>query len=159
MAIFQGKLTIFQGGLSSAFDSQGKDVAVGSKYLLQIHGRSELNTKAVQVDLEAASLNTNDCFVLVTPGETYVWLGKGSTGDEREMAKVLAKTSDRDPEIVYEGQEKAVFWEQIGGKGPYMDERVLKDVDNDFQARLFHGSNATGNFKRNHFQRVGLSPV
>ncbi len=57
----------------------------------------------MQVPLQASSLNTNDCFVLVSPQETYVWLGKGSTGDEREMAKILAKKTDRDPVIVYEG--------------------------------------------------------
>ena len=59
----------------------------------------------MQVPLSAASLNTNDCFVLVTKGETYVWMGKGSTGDERETAKNLASQSDRDPVVVYEGDE------------------------------------------------------
>ena len=67
--------------------------------------RTKLSTKAVQVPLSAASLNTNDCFVLVTKGETYVWMGKGSTGDERETAKNLASQSDRDPVVVYEGDE------------------------------------------------------
>jgi len=45
------------------------------------------------------------------------------------------------------GQEKDDFWEAIGGKGPYRDEKVMKDVDEDYQPRLFHGSNATGNFQ------------
>ena len=43
------------------------DVSEGNTFLLQIHGRTELTTKAVQVPREAASLNTNDCFVLVSP--------------------------------------------------------------------------------------------
>ena len=60
----------------------------------------------MQVPLSAASLNTNDCFVLVTKGETYVWMGKGSTGDERETAKTLASQSDRDPVVVYEGRQR-----------------------------------------------------
>ena len=59
--------------------------------------------------LSAASLNTNDCFVLVTKGETYVWMGKGSTGDERETAKQLASKSDRDPVVVYEGKGQAGY--------------------------------------------------
>ncbi len=84
--------------------SGGRTVALGSTYLLQVHGRAVYATKAVQVNLAAASLNTNDCFVLVTPQETYVWLGKGSTGDEREMAKHIALQTNKDPEIVYEGQ-------------------------------------------------------
>jgi hypothetical protein len=40
------------------------------------------------------------------------------------------------------------FWSVLGGKQPYMDEKVIKDVGEDFEPRLFHGSNATGNFKR-----------
>ena len=53
--------------------------------------------------LSASSLNTNDCFVLVSPKETYVWLGKGSTGDEKEMAKRIATNTHPDPTVVYEG--------------------------------------------------------
>ena len=57
-----------------------------------------------QVKFSASSLNTNDCFVLVSPNETYVWLGKGSTGDEKEMAKRIALNTDKDPTVVYEGK-------------------------------------------------------
>jgi hypothetical protein len=56
------------------------------------------------VKLSSSSLNTNDCFVLVTPSETFVWLGKGSTGDEKEMAKRIAANTDKDPTVVYEGE-------------------------------------------------------
>ncbi len=113
---------------SSHFTGDHRDIDEGSTYLLQVHGRTELATKAVQVPLEAASLNTNDCFVLVSPAETYIWLGRGSTGDEREMAKNLAFKTDRDPTLVTEGQEKADFWAAIGGQGAYMDERIMKQV-------------------------------
>jgi hypothetical protein len=58
-----------------------------------------------QVKLSASSLNTNDCFVLVSPRETYVWLGKGSTGDEKEMAKRIATHTDKDPTVVYESEK------------------------------------------------------
>ena len=78
-------------------------MAVSATHLLQIHGRDMLSTKAVQVDLSATSLNTNDCFVLVTPKETFLWLGKGSTGDERETAKSIAMMNSPDPEVIYEG--------------------------------------------------------
>ena len=43
----------------------------------------------------AASLNSNDVFVLFTKSSVYIWAGKGSTGDEREMAKIVAKHSPR----------------------------------------------------------------
>lgn len=68
--------------------------------------RTRLSTKAVQVPFSAASLNTNDCFVMKTQRETYVWMGKGSKGDERETAKQLASQTDRDPVIVFEGRDR-----------------------------------------------------
>lgn len=90
----------------------GKDVEVGSKFLLQIHGRTPYSTYAVQVckintflinfifkciwnylkvPVSSSSLNTNDCFVLVSDEDVLVWLGRGSTGDEKEMAKIIAR--------------------------------------------------------------------
>ena len=81
-------------------------MAASDTYLLQVHGRTPLTTYGTQVALKAASLNTNDCFVLVTPKGNWVSMGKGSTGDEREMAKRIAQITDPDPEIVYEGRLK-----------------------------------------------------
>ena len=65
----------------------GLNRSVPSTYLLQIHGRTPLTTYATQVSLKACSLNTNDCFILVHPKNNQVWLGKGSTHDEKEVAK------------------------------------------------------------------------
>ena len=99
--------------------------------------------------MKASSLNTNDCFVLIHPEGNWVWLGKGSTGDEREMAKRMA-TPDPDPTVVFEGQENSAiqqFWALLGGKTAYMDERVLKSLGETTVPRLFHGSNASGSFK------------
>ena len=47
------------------------------------------------------------------------------------------------------GQEKDGFWNLLGGKKPYIDEFVVKDDGEQAAPRLFHGSNASGNFKRN----------
>ena len=54
--------------------------------------------------MKASSLNSNDVFVIVTPDGVHMWCGKGSTGDEREMAKIVAnKESKADFFIVSEG--------------------------------------------------------
>ena len=45
------------------------------------------------------------------------------------------------------GQEKSEFWALLGGKTAYTDERILKTVGEAKIPRLFHGSNASGNFK------------
>ena len=60
-AMFGGKMTVFQGGHASSSDGEeGQDVGIPQSYLLQVRGTSQVT----------------------------VWFGKGSTGDEREMAKV-----------------------------------------------------------------------
>lgn len=42
-----------------------------------------------QVEPTAASLNTNDVFVLKTEESVYLWKGKGKTDEEMTTAKLL----------------------------------------------------------------------
>ena len=51
----------------------------------------ELIKNPLKVPVSSSSLNTNDCFVLVSDADVLVWLGRGSTGDEKEMAKIIAR--------------------------------------------------------------------
>jgi len=74
-----------------------------------------------------------------------VWAGKGSTGDERNVAKMIASQRNPDPEFVFEGQEKKDFWAILGGKKPYFDQKVAKQDEDVPEPRLFQISNATGN--------------
>ena len=79
---------------------------------------------------------------------TFLWCGKGSTGDERELAKQIALKDRVDFTTVYEGQEKSEFWEAIRGKEEYAsDKRLVTEDYRDAPARLFQISNATGNLK------------
>lgn len=55
-------------------------------------------------------------------------LNQGSSGDERAMAKevsaVIGQGSQRTfEEIVAEGQEPTEFWELLGGKAPYANDK------------------------------------
>lgn len=143
LAIFKGKLIIFQGGTSRKGGSEEEPPV----RLFQIHGTDSSNTKAVEVPASAASLNSNDVFLLKTQTEHYLWYGKGSSGDEREMAKQLSTTiCDGIQETVAEGQEPAVFWELLGSKGPYASGKRLHQVVPDHPPRLFECSNKTGRF-------------
>ncbi|KAL7643355.1 UNVERIFIED_CONTAM: hypothetical protein RMT77_006647 [Armadillidium vulgare] len=148
MAIFGGKMIVYEGGFGSSFDGKRKeDRGKKSSYMLQVTGNSSLTTKAIEVDFRAASLNSNDCFIIVTPSETFVWCGKGSTGDEREMAKTLAK-SQGDPLLISEeGSEKDSFWKVLGGKEEYASSKLLREEIPARPPRLFQCSNASGVFK------------
>uniref|UniRef100_A0A0P4WDJ1 HP domain-containing protein n=1 Tax=Scylla olivacea TaxID=85551 RepID=A0A0P4WDJ1_SCYOL len=159
MAVFGGKMVIFEGGYASSFDGAGtRDQGRKSSYMLQVRGTTNHNTKAVEVDMRAGCLNSNDCFVVATPQLTYVWCGKGSTGDEREMAKSLA-ASKGETLMVSEGYEKEDFWQVLGGKETYASSSRLKEEQFSHQPRLFQCSNASGVFKADeiiNFSQVDL---
>ncbi|XP_048662011.1 advillin isoform X2 [Marmota marmota marmota] len=115
--------------------------------LFQIRGNDKSNTKAVEVPAFASSLNSNDVFLLKTQAEHYLWYGKGSSGDERAMAKELASLlCDGTEETVAEGQESTEFWDLLGGKTPYANDKRLQQETLDVQSRLFECSNKTGRF-------------
>lgn len=163
ITIFSGKMIILRGGKASSFDGKGAvDTGIPENFLLQVRGNDSHNTRATEVDARAASLNTNDVFLLKTGGHSYIWCGKGSTGDEREMAKKIAAVmAPGDQEVVYEGQEKPDFWKAIGGQEEYARDKHLADSSNTTPARLFQCSNATGVFKAEeimNFTQTDLIP-
>ncbi|KAI0222162.1 Villin-1 [Lamellibrachia satsuma] len=147
MAMFGGKLIIYSGG--KAGWGQTKDEGPGDTYLLHVRGVSQYNTKAEQVPLTAESLNSNDVFVLIVKSKAIIWAGKGSSGDEREMAKQLAQKCPKGYTLVSEGQEKDDFWEAIGGQKPYSSSPSLMANNEDRPPRLFQCSNASGAFTVN----------
>lgn len=78
LLIFKGRMVVHSGGRASGFknryDQDSYDVD-GTR-LFHVRGTNELDTRAVQVEEKASSLNSNDCFVLETPQATYIWYGK-----------------------------------------------------------------------------------
>ena len=121
---------------------------------MQVHGHTDLSTIAIQVPLESSSLNTNDCFVLVTKSEVWLWIGKRATEEEQNVAKSIIDeidpNSNRNCTTVLEGKESEQFWSLLGGKGTYKDETNYGNIDDNYQSfipRLFHGSNSSGSFK------------
>ncbi|XP_037630867.1 advillin [Sebastes umbrosus] len=147
MAMFKGKMVIFEGGTSRKGSSDPEPPI----RLFQVHGCDPSNTKAIEVPALATSLNSNDVFLLKSQSGIYLWCGKGSSGDERAMAKEVSSVIDRNSqrgseEIVAEGQEPIEFWELLGGKAPYASDKRLQQTVSDHQPRLFECSNKTGRF-------------
>uniref|UniRef100_A0A674IA68 Advillin n=1 Tax=Terrapene triunguis TaxID=2587831 RepID=A0A674IA68_9SAUR len=156
LAIFKGKLVIFEGGTSRTSSNEPEPPV----RLFQIHGTDQSNTKAVEVPAFASSLNSNDVFLLRTQTEHYLWYGKvrgshraanppasGPSPCATDSECQLVSLPARAPETVAEGQEPAVFWEVLGGKAPYATVccRLQQEVP-DNPPRLFECSNKTGRF-------------
>lgn len=144
LAIFKGKLIIFEGGTGRA----GVTNPGPGARLFQVRGTHEMNTRATEVPARSSSLNTNDVFLLKTDHTIYLWYGKGCSGDEREMAKAVADVLSRqDKQVVMEGQEPAEFWVALGGKAPYACDKRLQKEETPHSPRLFECSNQTGRFR------------
>jgi advillin len=152
-ALFKGKLVIHDGGKASAFKNSGaKDESDDDGIsLFHIRGTTQVNTRAVQVAEVCGSLNSGDCFVLLTPGTVYSWNGKGSNDAEKATAKTSADSlvqwnndgnEARSVVVIAEGEEDETFWSSIGGKGEYASEGLTQDAAID--GRLFEISNVTG---------------
>ncbi|XP_071822473.1 advillin-like isoform X2 [Apostichopus japonicus] len=151
LQLFKGKLVIHMGGKASGFkNSKQADISYeGGTRVFHIRGTNEYNTRAIEVPAVASSLNSNDIFVIQSPNNIFLWCGKGGSGDERELAKNVAKLiSPVDAfTIVAEGSETDEVWESLGGKGEYASDKKLHEEVPTHQARLFHGSNAKGYFQ------------
>ncbi|KFU89368.1 Villin-1, partial [Chaetura pelagica] len=139
LAIFKGKLIVYEGGTSRAQRSAPEPTT----RLFQVRGTDEMNTRTTEVP----ALAKKDCCVRTTSQVCYLWCGKGCSGDEREMAKMVADiVSKRDKHTILEGQEPAEFWEALGGKAPYASEKRFQEPTAHYQPRLFECSNQTGRF-------------
>uniref|UniRef100_A0A3P8TK63 Villin like n=1 Tax=Amphiprion percula TaxID=161767 RepID=A0A3P8TK63_AMPPE len=144
LAIFKGKLLIFEGGTGRPGVVNPNPAA----RLFQVRGTSEMNTKATEVPSRASSLNTNDVFLLKTDHKCYLWYGKGCNGDERVMGRAISDVLSRqDKQVVMEGQEPAEFWVALGGKAPYASDKRLQREEPRHSPRLFECSNQTGQFR------------
>lgn len=149
LRLFKGKMIVHEGGKASGFKNVGAvdSYDTDGTRLFQVRGTNEFNTRAIQVAEVATSLNSNDTFVLETPKKTYCWFGKGASGDEREIAKLVARTlsNGRETENVMEGTEPKDFWDAIGGKKEYASSARLASAESR-PARLFQCSNNKGYF-------------
>lgn len=145
MAMFKGKMVIFEGGTSRKGGSDPEPPV----RLFQVSGSDQSNTKAIEVPALAGCLNSNDVFLLKSQTSVFLWCGKGSSGDERAMAKEIIGVIGKGitaVETIAEGQEPVEFWQLLGGKAPYANDKRLQQASLDHQPRLFECSNKTGRF-------------
>lgn len=143
LAIFKGKMVIYEEGSSRANSTQ----TLPAVRLFHVHGTNDFNTRAIEVPARSSSLNSNDVFVLSTDTCCYLWYGKGCSGDEREMGKSVADIiSRREKQVIAEGQEPSHFWVNLGGKSQYASSKRLQEEHSNITPRLFECSNQTGRF-------------
>ncbi|KAM4606698.1 supervillin a isoform 3-T3 [Polymixia lowei] len=99
--------------------------------LLQVKGRRHVQTRLVEP--RASSLNSGDCFLLITPHHCFIWTGEFCNVIEKNKAKELANfiQTKRDlgcranyVQIIEEGinthsHTSKEFWKILGGQASY----------------------------------------
>eukprot|EP00499_Haloplacidia_sp_CaronLabIsolate_P008058 CAMPEP_0196782858 /NCGR_PEP_ID=MMETSP1104-20130614/12172_1 /TAXON_ID=33652 /ORGANISM="Cafeteria sp., Strain Caron Lab Isolate" /LENGTH=839 /DNA_ID=CAMNT_0042153103 /DNA_START=26 /DNA_END=2545 /DNA_ORIENTATION=+ len=148
-ALFKGRMVVHAGGRASGFKNRDDEDTYDTDgvSLFHVRGTSELNTMAAQVEEKATSLNSGDCFVLLTPGVMFVWNGSGANEEERKVAMNVAEMlkESREVAVVNEGEEPDAFWDALGGKAEYPSSKELQEAPK--EPRLFLCSNASGTFQ------------
>ena len=121
MKIFNGTITLNEGGIDSAFHHV-KPTEYGAR-LMHFKGKGK-NIRVRQVPLELASLNAGDVFLLDNGLELIQWNGPESNARERRQAlQVVNQLKDdrngKPSSRILDGDEDdEVFWAKLGGKGP-----------------------------------------
>ncbi|NWS29920.1 FLII protein, partial [Polioptila caerulea] len=122
-----------------------------SLYHIRTNGGA-LCTRCIQINTDAALLNSEFCFILKVPFEStdnqgivYTWVGRAADPDEAKLAEDIMNHMFDDSyskQVINEGEEpENFFWVGIGGQKPY-DE----DADYMKHSRLFRCSNEKGYF-------------
>ncbi|XP_037121236.1 gelsolin a isoform X2 [Syngnathus acus] len=143
MSLFGGQpMVVYKGGTSR----EGGQSEPAETRLFQVRSNSAGHTRAVEVDAVAANLNSNDAFVLVSSGGSFLWVGVGASDTEKTGAQQMSDLLGVSPSELTEGQETGQFWDALGGKTEYRTSTRLKDKMDAHPPRLFACSNKTGNF-------------
>ena len=147
--VVQGKepdsfLDLFKEGLVVVNE---KKFDASKPHLLQVRGTTLHNVHSVEVEAKATSLNSNDAFILLAGGKSYLWKGKGASDVEAAVAVSAGKIVAAGNTVVEvaEGSEPEEFWKALGGKASYANQPWLFLEYRD--PRLFHCSDVTGGFR------------
>ncbi|XP_059494284.1 gelsolin a [Stegostoma tigrinum] len=143
MSMFGGKpMVVYKGGTSR----EGGQTVPADNRLFQVRASSSGSTRAVEVDVVASNLNSNDVFVLKTPESSFVWVGHGASDTEKQGAQQLLDILGVSASEITEGSEPDEFWTILGGKTDYRTSLRLKNKMDAHPPRLFACSNKTGRF-------------
>ncbi|XP_027143130.1 adseverin-like [Larimichthys crocea] len=115
--------------------------------LFQVRRNLGSITRIAEVDACAASLNSNDAFLLkMTAGRGYMWMGKGASKEEEKGAEYMSEVLNCRSKRIKEGKEPDEFWAALGGKTKYQTSEGLESETMTHPVRLFGCSNKTGRF-------------
>ncbi|KAI3374663.1 hypothetical protein L3Q82_021233, partial [Scortum barcoo] len=96
--------------------SNNSAVPYKSLMLMQIKGRRHVQTRLVEP--RASSLNSGDCFLLVTPEHCFVWIGEFSNVIEKAKAMDLATFIQTNKDMGCRANQVQTIEEGVNPQGP-----------------------------------------
>ncbi|XP_074582400.1 villin-2-like isoform X2 [Curcuma longa] len=149
--IFEGKeppqfialfhpMVVLKGGISSGYksliaekDLSDETYSPGGIALIQVSGTSAHNSKGMQVEAVATSLNSYDCFVLQSGNTVFIRNGSSSTFEQQQRAVRTAEFLKPGATFKHckEGTESSAFWFALGGKQNFSSKKATQDVVRD----------------------------
>ncbi|XP_040573145.1 uncharacterized protein [Lepeophtheirus salmonis] len=99
--------------------------------LLQIKGRRLCQTRLVEP--KVSSINSGDCYVLVTPHEIFNWIGQFSNVIERSRSAEVALHIQQSRDLGYKGSSKVITIEDPSYNRKFW--RILLNSDDDELAK------------------------
>uniref|UniRef100_W5U9A7 Macrophage-capping protein n=1 Tax=Ictalurus punctatus TaxID=7998 RepID=W5U9A7_ICTPU len=144
LSLFKAKpLVVYKNGTSR----QGGQEPPPPTRLFQVRKNLGTITRISEVDANAASLNSNDAYLLKVPqGNGYLWVGKGASEEEERGARYMSELLQCQTQRITEGKEPEKFWEALGGQTKYQTSERLESKSIVRPPRLFACSNKTGRF-------------
>ncbi|XP_028946360.2 villin-3 [Malus sylvestris] len=153
VALFQ-PMVVLKGGLSSGYKKSVEEKGLTDETytadcvaLFRLSGTYVHNSKAVQVDAVATSLNSTECFILQSGSSMFAWNGNQCTIEQQQLAAKLAEFLKPGVTLKHakEGTESSSFWFALGGKQSYTSNKVSQEIVRD--PHLFSFSFNRGKFQ------------
>jgi len=157
LSYFKNEIKLLSGGMESGF----KHVKPEEYKPRLLHLKGKKKVRVTQVDLDRASLNSGDSFVLDNGLAIYQWNGKKSGPQEKQKGAQLARALVDERKgrakvtVLEEGDKEEGFWKVLGGFGAV---KSAEEGGDDLEAEssgvkaLFHLSDASGKME---FKQVG----
>ncbi|KAM8839141.1 supervillin isoform 2-T2 [Synchiropus picturatus] len=127
--------------------SNNSAVPYKSLMLMQVKGRRHVQTRLVEP--RASSLNSGDCFLLVTPENCFAWIGEFANVIEKAKAMDLAtfiqsqkdmgcrasRVQTIEEAVGSQGPDAQEFWTVLGGQSSYQPAGPPED-DEQFESAI-----------------------
>jgi len=143
---FPQGIHILAGGVESGFHHVAPENY--KPKLLHISGTMK-STTVQEIELDRASLNSEDVFILDNGLEAFQWNGKGANGGERLKGGQTLEHLNHERHgklkhvVVEQGEEDDKFWSFLGGKGEIAAKSPLRQAPGEKRILKLSETNGT----------------